>query len=94
MTKSDKSYVSSSVIIRLIELPFERAHLRSKRLIAAAAQALGKIGDLRAMQGHLGSRHKSSLGFETFTAGGEVVKVADEDGVREAEQKLWGATRS
>ena len=71
----------------------------NKRVIAAVAQALGEIGDLRAMQhlgeaGYLQEFSGGVPGFETFDEGGGVVEVAEEDAamdkaIREAEQKMW-----
>lgn len=71
----------------------------SKRVITAAARALGDICDLRAMQ-HLGeagfAREYSGAipGFLTYTADGRVVEPAEEDVLLEealldAEGKLW-----
>jgi hypothetical protein len=77
----------------------ELLYCKNKRVIAAAARALGEIGDLRAMQ-HLGEASYAqefaggAPGFETFAATGEVVEVAEDDilrdkALREAHQKLW-----
>ena len=76
----------------------ELLYLKDKRVIAAAAHALGEIGDLRAVQhlGEAGYAH-DCLGlvlFRTLTATGEVVEPSEEDvlmarAVNDAENKLW-----
>jgi hypothetical protein len=77
----------------------ELLYLKDKRAIAAAARALGEIGDVRAIQ-HLEEAAFAQEfvggipGFDTFTEDGGTVDVAQEDAVmekalREAEEKLW-----
>jgi hypothetical protein len=77
----------------------EVLYRKDKTVIAAAAQALGDIGDLRAIQ-HLeeaAALHEFAggiPGFDTFTEDGRIVEVGEEDAVmekalREAEEKLW-----
>jgi hypothetical protein len=77
----------------------ELLYLKDKRAMAAAARALGEIGDVRAIQ-HIeeatfGQEFVGGIpGFDTFTEDGGIVEVAEEDAVmenalREAEEKLW-----
>ncbi len=75
----------------------ELLYLKDKRVIAAAARALGEIGDIRAIQ-HLeeaGYAQDCGVpGFDMLTDDGEVVGVAEEGAqmekaIREAEEKLW-----
>lgn len=77
----------------------ELLYLKDKRAIAAAARALGEIGDVRAIQ-HLEEAAFAQEfvggvpGLDTFTEDGGTVDVAQEDAVmerplREAEEKLW-----
>src|ERR1039457_2998662 len=84
-----------AVVHDLIELLYRK----DKAVIAAAARALGDIGDLRAIQ-HLeecayAQEFAGGIpGFDTFTEDGGIVEVAEEDAsmekaLREAEEKLW-----
>ncbi|MEK6410583.1 MAG: HEAT repeat domain-containing protein [Acidobacteriota bacterium] len=82
----------------LVELLY-RSGPGSKRVITAAAQALGDIGDLRAIQ-HLGEAayaHEYDgpvSGSITITTHGNTIEPDNQDvlmdeALREAEQKLW-----
>lgn len=87
----------------LVELLY-RSGPGSKRVITAAARALGDIGDLRAIQhlGEAGYAHEYSgaiPGFVTYTADGRSIEPAEEDvlldeALREAEDKIWKQPRA
>jgi len=84
-----------AVVPALIELLYRK----DKAVIAAAAQALRDIGDLRAIQHLEECAYAQEFvggipGFDTFTEDGRIVEVAEEDALmqealREAEDKLW-----
>src|ERR1039458_4756607 len=79
----------------LIELLYRK----DKAVIAAAAQALGNIGDLRAIQHLEECAYAQDFaggipGFDTLAEDGRIVEVAEEDALmekalREAEERLW-----
>lgn len=87
-----------TAVLPLVKLLYTKG-TRSKRIITAAAKALGDIGDLRAIQHLMEASYSHSYsgglpGSMTYAADGSIVEPDEQDAlmdeaIEEAEQKLW-----